>query len=257
MSESATAALCTNGGIGQLTALLACSPPPAGAWYSGKGALRVKLYDFSVYLDEEASVRALRPLAAAASSEAATAALARSRDSEVSLVVRTARNLPLRTVKSEYRQILRRRLAKIGASSAQLRKFLDAFEPEKVPPACLEGASIKKGTQILFKKQGATTKISIGDQTIVAVRCPELSGACAPRVPPDRCLTLRPSRSRVHGHLPGRPGRPPRGPGGNRGHRAPDAPERRLTPRSSRERGGSERGRASGSRRSFNSVRFF
>ena len=141
----------------------------------------MKLYDFSVYLDEEASVRALRPLAAAASSDAATAALARSRDSAVSLVVRPARNLPLRTVKAEYRQILRRRLAKIGASSTQLGKFLDAFEPEKVPPACLEcGSSIKKGTQILFKKQGATTKISIGDQTIVAVDCPEVSGALAP-----------------------------------------------------------------------------
>jgi len=105
--------------------------PPYSPSAQGAGLLKVRIYDFGLYVDAPTARRALPPgggvpgLASASAAAGGRAALAppprlshavnAAGDVPLSLVVRAARNLPIFLVAREYEGALRRRLARVGA----------------------------------------------------------------------------------------------------------------------------------------------
>ena len=105
------------------------------AWGIGPALPLAKLYDFAIYLNrgqtEQSSLASQfrQQPAAAPRLDALYHSLRSSSDIDFSLVVRAARNLPIKLVAAEYRRILRGRLVALGhdPGDPRLAAMLEAF----------------------------------------------------------------------------------------------------------------------------------
>ncbi|KAK9867336.1 hypothetical protein WJX84_003668 [Apatococcus fuscideae] len=117
-----------------------------GNWWDGRSLLRVKLYDFAVYMDgkqiqqSQLSRKAKRQRGNEPDA-AFFKALRGSDDISMSLMVRAARNLPIPILAKEYERILKRRLQIVGGSAndAALTTMLECFKKERLPSAVVDG----------------------------------------------------------------------------------------------------------------------
>lgn len=77
-------------------------------------------------------------------------------DIDMSLMVRAARNLPIKLLAKEYERILRRRIQKVGGSQTDtaLAQMIKSFDEQSLPDSIKQGGSVKKGTLLTFTKQG-------------------------------------------------------------------------------------------------------
>lgn len=125
-------------------------------------ALKVRIYDFAVYVHPEqaklsslarTSPRATMPLQQAQFCKS----LRSSDDIDMSLMVRAARNLPIKLLAKEYERILRRRIQRVGGSQADkaLAEMIRSFDETSLPESIKQGGSVKKGTLLTFTKQGS------------------------------------------------------------------------------------------------------
>ncbi len=78
-------------------------------------------------------------------------------DIDMSLMVRAARNLPIKLLAKEYERILRRRIQKVGGSQSDkaLAQMIQSFDEKSLPDSIKQGGSVKKGTLLTFTKQGS------------------------------------------------------------------------------------------------------
>lgn len=78
-------------------------------------------------------------------------------DIDMSLMVRAARNLPIKLLAKEYERILRRRIQRVGGSQADkaLAEMIRSFDETSLPESIKQGGSVKKGTLLTFTKQGS------------------------------------------------------------------------------------------------------
>jgi hypothetical protein len=130
-------------------------------------AVCVKLYDFAMYLNRDSLQRSTsmksrytgKHLHEVVSSSKYYDDIVRDKGTELSVVMVTARNIPLKLISSEYDKILRRRVQKVGGSEQDdpgVSKVLSIFSEDRFPAQCLEGSSIKKGTVLTFAKDRDT-----------------------------------------------------------------------------------------------------
>ncbi|GAB4818849.1 hypothetical protein N2152v2_005895 [Parachlorella kessleri] len=131
------------------------------AWGIGPTLPLAKLYDFAIYFNREqteqsslASQFRQQP-AAVPRLDTLYHSLRSSSEIDFSLVVRAARNLPIKLVAAEYRRILRGRLAALGHDPGDpgLAAMLEAFSEERLPASIKQGGSVVKGTTLTFNKQ--------------------------------------------------------------------------------------------------------
>lgn len=124
-------------------------------------ALKVRIYDFAVYIHpEQARLSSLakknvRPPALSQHAQFCKS-LRSSEDIDMSLMVRAARNLPIKLLAKEYERILRRRIQKVGGSQTDkaLALMIKSFDETSLPDSIKQGGSVKKGTLLTFTKQG-------------------------------------------------------------------------------------------------------
>ena len=103
-----------------------------------------------------------------------------SEDIDMSLMVRAARNLPIKLLAKEYERILRRRITKVGGSQtdAALDKMIKSFDEKALPDSIKQGGSVKKGTLLTFTKQGSGSMVARADgQELLKVESPKLCQA--------------------------------------------------------------------------------
>lgn len=147
--------------------------------------LRVKLYDFAVYMDghqiqQSALSRRAKRRQGSEPDAAFFKALRSSDDVSMSLMVRAARNLPIPILAKEYERILKRRLQIVGGSAndAALHSMLECFKKERLPSGVIDGNSVRKGAVLTFTKdtEGHLTAKANNDE-LLTVRSPKLGQA--------------------------------------------------------------------------------
>lgn len=132
-----------------------------GNWFDGRGLLRVKVYEFAIYIDrQQAQVSEISKVLKRRGLKALSGTdfyrkLRSSRDIDMSLMLKASRTLPLKAVSSEYEKILKRRLELVGGNSSDpaLTCFISSLEDQNIPSRLkTEDGCVKKGTIITFKK---------------------------------------------------------------------------------------------------------
>lgn len=160
---------CTTSGCQELAAI--------GNRYA---AVCVKLYDFAMYLNRDSLRKSTsmknrytgKHLHEVISSSKYYDDIVRDEGTEFSVVMVTARNIPLKLISSEYDKILRRRVQKVGGSeedNPQVNKVLSIFSEDRFPSQCLQGSSIKKGTVLTFAKDKDTLSAMANGMSLGAV----------------------------------------------------------------------------------------
>lgn len=167
-------------------------------WGSGAArALGVKVYDYGVYLHHPSALRRLRhdgmaggfggPDCAGDPDSGILDAVVRGpQAADMSLVMVTARRLPLETVGREVGSLLQRRLRKVGGSPQDpaLGEMLEGFAREDtLPPECLAGGGLlQKKSCVTFTRRGGNLSTSIagadgGAVTVSVARSPDVCAA--------------------------------------------------------------------------------
>ncbi|KAK9833568.1 hypothetical protein WJX81_006874 [Elliptochloris bilobata] len=148
--------------------------------------LRVKIYDFAVYMDgaqarQSQLGRAHRGRTREAPYDQAFFDNLRSSDDiEMSLVVRAARNLPIKLLAAEYERILRRRLKRVGGSpdDGALADMVASFNEESLPASIRAGGAVRKGTVLTFRRDaGGQLSAAANALPLVTVRSEPLAAA--------------------------------------------------------------------------------
>ncbi|KAK9805933.1 hypothetical protein WJX73_006432 [Symbiochloris irregularis] len=129
---------------------------------AAQSLLRVKIYEFAIFMDgQQARQSKVKNKYANNTAKAVGDAnfyrdLRSSKDIEMSLMVRASRNLPIKLLHAEYEKILKRRIQRVGGvvQDTALLQLLDCFREENIPPSIKEGDSVKKGTLLVFRKEG-------------------------------------------------------------------------------------------------------
>ena len=107
--------------------------------------------------------------------------IVRDQDTELSVVMITARNIPLKLISSEYEKILRRRLQKVGGGSERddqgVSKVISIFSEDQFPPQFVEKGGIKKGTTLTFGKKGGVLSASCNGTALGSVNNPKVCSA--------------------------------------------------------------------------------
>lgn len=133
-----------------------------GNWLDGRGLLKVKVYEFAVYMDaEQTRQSALGRVLRTSGTDGLLSPqfykqLRSSPDIDMSLVLRASRSLPLRLVAGEYEKILRRRLVMVGGESSDpaLDNLLSHIDDDNIPSKFKsQKGHIKKGTTLTFKRR--------------------------------------------------------------------------------------------------------
>ncbi|KAK9830556.1 hypothetical protein WJX72_012447 [[Myrmecia] bisecta] len=157
-----------------------------GSWWDGRALLRVKIYDFAVYMDAQQAKqsRLTRSLKGRLEKETRQPQfykqLRSSDDIEMSLMVRASRNLPIRMMAAEYERILKRRLQNVGGSPQDpgLLQMLDCFREEALPASMRQGGSVRKGTVFTFSRSNDGHLIALANDTrVLKVQSPKLCQA--------------------------------------------------------------------------------
>lgn len=141
--------------------------------------LRVKIYDFAMYMDgkqarESRVAEQYKGRQKAGPPDALFYQKLRSADDvEMALMVRASRNLPIRLLAGEYERILKRRLAAVGGrpDDAALAEMVTCFREEALPEAIKAGASVRKGTVLVFTRdQAGNLTARADDHDLITVR---------------------------------------------------------------------------------------
>jgi len=148
------------------------------------GRVNLNIYDFGVYIDPGALRASSCAAALAASPPAAPAfgrALRSADDVPMTLAVRLRHTLPVPMLRSEYRRILGRRVARVGGSpsDAALDRMISHFRADALPPGARAGrGSVKMGTVLEFVRgPGGSLAASADGVPIVRVESPALAAA--------------------------------------------------------------------------------
>jgi len=149
------------------------------------------VYDYGVYLHAPSAARRLQALPTGAEppdDAAVLDALVRGPlAADMSLVMVTARRLPLETVGREVGGLLQRRLRKVGGSPEDpaLAEMLAGFtRPDALPPECLAGGGLlRKRSTVTFARRGGRLRTSVAraggapDVTVSEARSPDVCAA--------------------------------------------------------------------------------
>ena len=160
-------------------------------WGSGAArALGVKVYDYGLYLHAPSAARRLQALPAGADpgDAAVLDALVRGpQAADMSLVMVTARRLPLETVGREVGSLLQRRLRKVGGSPEDpaLAEMVTGFaRQDALPSECLAGGGqLQKKSRVPFARRGGRLRTSVAraggasDVTVSEARSPDVCAA--------------------------------------------------------------------------------
>ncbi|CAD7699564.1 unnamed protein product [Ostreobium quekettii] len=158
-----------------------------GNWLDGRGLLKVKVYEFAIYMDKD-QMRQSELGRALRSRDSCSELvpedyqkLRSSSDVDMSLVLRTSRSLPLKLVASEYERILKKRLVTVGGqpSDPQLKYMLSHLEDENVPQKCKSRSGhVRKGTTLTFKKyKNGHMKTFAGDVELGSIHSAKVCAA--------------------------------------------------------------------------------
>lgn len=142
--------------------LIAIGSRQWGNWWDGRGLLKVRIYDFAVYVDPAQARKALgqgqgwrRGARARKQQQLGMADQLKAHPGvPMSLTIRAARNLPLPMLSDEFERILQRRHEKVGGASDDpaLREVLSYFSRERLPSAVVQGDAVRKGASITFSR---------------------------------------------------------------------------------------------------------
>lgn len=149
-----------------------------GNWWDGRGLLKVRIYDFAIYVDSQKAHGAASAgkgrrrwrKRAASSDTAGEQSLYQSDSVPMSLMIRASRDLPIKSLSEEYERVLRRRLEKVGGNADEdpaLQQVVDWLGERYIPISARSGANVRKGTTIAFEKgAGGCLTARVGQQVL-------------------------------------------------------------------------------------------
>jgi len=131
-----------------------------GSVWDGRGLLNMKIYDFALYVDSKRVRtsqfgRKYRKANPSRLPNDYYAALCRSSDFGMSLLVRTNHSLPIGLMAREYERILRRRIVRVGGdeNDPELKNMITCFDEANLPSGIKSGpGKVRKGTVLTFHR---------------------------------------------------------------------------------------------------------
>lgn len=169
-------------------ALLTVGSRRWGNWWDGRGLLKIKIYDFAIYVDGQ---KAHDSLSRGCSRPFRLRRKFRKTDTHdianeigqhvpMSIMVRASRNIPVDKLNQEYEKILERRICKVGGTPQDpaLREMLSWLTEGALPRHALDGGAVRAGAALTFERlPGGELRARVGGKEIGRVRSDKLCSA--------------------------------------------------------------------------------